>query len=100
MASDADRYDRFNLYLSAVVQLAARDDGPCRTMCAKERRIGAICFVPVRDVGHVNGASDDVINVCAHNAADGCDVAERKRHLIGDADVFGIGRFAGYAELS
>jgi len=57
----------------AEMEGAAGDDGAGRAVGTEELRTGAIGFVPMRDVGHVKGASDDIIDLSAHDAADGRD---------------------------
>jgi len=85
---------------SAEVKRPAWNDGTCWAMRTKERRIGTICLVPMYDIGHVDGASDDVVDLRSDDATYGRDVCKRERHLVRDGDLVNIRGLAGHTELT
>lgn len=69
-------------------------------MLTEKRCIGTIGLVPMNDISYVNGAPDDVVELCPDDATDGLDVSERELHLVRDGDLVNIRSLASHAELT
>jgi hypothetical protein len=92
--------DGLDLDQGTEVEGATWNHGTRWTMLTKERRTGAVCLGPMRDIAHVDCASDDVVDLRTDDATNGLDVSEREHHLVGNGDPVSIRSFAGHAELA
>lgn len=97
---ETHRHDSLDLHQRAEMQRATWHNRSGRSVRAEESGVSPIDFAPMRDVGHIDRASDDVVERGTHDARDRFDIVKREADLIADRSAFGVLRLFGHSELT